>query len=139
MKRKTPTTTSQRTKPVVYQRHKKTEVTPDSFRFVVTRDKTEAAPDLTVEAEREQETAEVPEQENVYTHRGSEPAAPKDVSAVPESLQTYLRQIGRIALLGKDGEQAVAKRLDEAEPLKTVLLLGTMLRRRMGLAHSRNL
>jgi len=45
-----------------------------------------------------------------------ENADPKELDAtLPDSLQTYLRQIGRVALLGKDGEQAVAKRLDEAE------------------------
>lgn len=41
--------------------------------------------------------------------------APEMSDGVPDSLQTYLRQIGRVPLLGKDGEQEIAKRIEEAE------------------------
>jgi RNA polymerase primary sigma factor len=45
----------------------------------------------------------------VDTHRLSEPESSQ------ESLQLYLRQIGRVSLLGRDGEIATAKRLEAAE------------------------
>ena len=45
----------------------------------------------------------------VDTHRLSEPESSQ------ESLQLYLRQIGRVSLLGRDGETATAKRLEAAE------------------------
>lgn len=40
---------------------------------------------------------------------------PGTADGLPDSLQVYLSQIGRVALLGKDGEQTLAKRLEEAE------------------------
>ncbi len=39
----------------------------------------------------------------------------KNEEATTDSLTLYLRQIGRVPLLGKDGEQTIAKRLEEAE------------------------
>ncbi|NBV87406.1 MAG: RNA polymerase sigma factor RpoD/SigA, partial [Verrucomicrobia bacterium] len=114
MKPQAPTTSSPRNRPVVYKRRRKTELNPDSLRFVVPRESAEPTPDLTIENEKEHEAAGVLEHGEVFPPKSAEPAS-RDLGGVPESLQTYLRQIGRIALLGKEGEQAVAKKLDEAE------------------------
>ena len=42
-------------------------------------------------------------------------AGGKEEEATTDSLTLYLRQIGRVPLLGKEGEQTMAKRLEEAE------------------------
>jgi RNA polymerase primary sigma factor len=42
-------------------------------------------------------------------------AGGKDEEATADSLTLYLRQIGRVPLLGKEGEQSKAKELEEAE------------------------
>ena len=44
--------------------------------------------------------------------------------SLPDALQSYLRQIGRVPLLGKDGEQEVAKRLEFAEYHVFQILVG---------------
>jgi RNA polymerase primary sigma factor len=103
-----------RTKPVVHQRSKQIKGISSGASFFVQKDKVEA--DLAVELDEEQAIAVAPDQEDVSNAESFENADPKELDAtLPDSLQTYLRQIGRVALLGKDGEQAVAKRLDEAE------------------------
>jgi RNA polymerase primary sigma factor len=63
---------------------------------------------------------------------GEEP--PKESAG--DSLSLYLRQIGRVPLLGKDGEIAVAKRLDEAEnnARDSLEKCGTIGRQLLGLA-----
>ncbi len=119
MKLNSPTSTlkqsaSPRNKPLVHERRKQADATSERLRFVVPKDKTEA--DSPVEIEEEQPIAVTPDQEDVLNAESFENADPKELAAaLPDSLQTYLRQIGRVALLGKDGEQAVAKRLDEAD------------------------
>jgi len=45
----------------------------------------------------------------------SSSAGGKDEEATADSLTLYLRQIGRVPLLGKEGEQSKAKELEEAE------------------------
>jgi RNA polymerase primary sigma factor len=57
------------------------------------------------------------EESGPFLREGSAPGlrAPEMSDGVPDSLQTYLRQIGRVPLLGKEGEQEIAKRIEEAE------------------------
>ncbi len=102
-----------RNKPLVYQRRKQTKATSEVARFVVPKDKT--VDDLALENEDDQPIAITPEPEDVLNAESAENPDPKELTALPDSLQTYLRQISRVALLGKDGELAVAKRLEEAE------------------------
>ena len=105
---------SPRNKPLVHQRRKQMKATSEAVRFLVPKDKTEA--DSSVENDEEQPIVATPDQEDELNAESVENVDPKELAAtLPDSLQTYLRQIGRVALLGKDGEQAVAKRLDEAE------------------------
>ncbi len=46
------------------------------------------------------------------------------VHGLPDAMAGYLGRIGRVPLLGKEGERAVAKRLEEAE-LRTIKMLQT--------------
>ena len=60
------------------------------------------------------------------------------VHGLPDAMAGYLGRIGRVPLLGKEGERAVAKRLEEAE-LRTIKMLqtfGTVPQRFLDLARS---